>query len=170
MLTIEIDGSRAVRIDFLNHAVQVVVGQLIVQFLQDFLQTRCGNETVALLVVQAERFLKFLLHGLSVLFNDELGSQLHELGELQTTGLCISQSENALITNLQYTFFNFISLTIFINLIDKLFEDFLVEGLSHQSQNVGDHVARDAARLLAVEAVECLLQHYSGMKNGVYGF
>lgn len=52
------------------------------------------------------------------------------------------------------------TLTVLIHLIDQLLEDLLVEGLAHQPQNVGDHVARNAARLLAVEAVERLLQDY----------
>lgn len=84
-LTIKVHGSGAVGVDFLNHNVQLVVGQLIVQLSQDFTQASGGDVTIALLVVQAESFAQFLLHSLSIFLNNELGGQLNEFVELQTT-------------------------------------------------------------------------------------
>lgn len=46
-----------------------------------------NEKTLTFLVVQSESFPEFLLHGLSIFFNDELGGQGHELSELKTTRL-----------------------------------------------------------------------------------
>lgn len=87
-LTIKINGARAVGIDFLNHDVELLFGQLVVQFLEDLLQAGGGNVAIALLVVQTESLAQLLLHGLIILLHDELSSQLDELLELQATGFC----------------------------------------------------------------------------------
>lgn len=53
-------------------------------------------------------------------------------------------------------------LTVLVNLLNHLLEDFAVEGLSHQSEDFADRFRRDAASLFAVEAVEGLLQDCGG--------
>lgn len=50
-------------------------------------------------------------------------------------------------------------LTVGIDFLDELVEDLLVEGLTHESEDVGDHVGGDATALLPVEAVESLAEH-----------
>lgn len=87
-LTIKVHGAGAVGIDLLDHDVQLLVGQLVVQLAQDLAQAGGGNVAIALLVVQAESFTQLLLHGLIVLLHNEFGSQLDELLELQATRLC----------------------------------------------------------------------------------
>jgi len=86
-LTIEIHCTGTIGIDLLDHDVQFLLGQLVVQLLEDLLQAGGGNEAVALLVIETEGLTELLLHGLRILLHDELGSQLHELTELQATGL-----------------------------------------------------------------------------------
>lgn len=49
-------------------------------------------------------------------------------------------------------------LTVGIYFLDQLLQDLLVEGLTHESQDVRHHVAGDAARLLVVEAFEGLAE------------
>lgn len=86
-LTIKVHGAGAVGIDLLDHAIELSVSQLVVQLTQDLLQAGSGDVSVSLLVVQAESLTQLLLHGLGILLNDELGSQLNELVELQTARL-----------------------------------------------------------------------------------
>lgn len=45
-------------------------------------------DPLTFLVVQPEGLLEFLLHGLIVFLNDELGGQRHELLELEPSGFC----------------------------------------------------------------------------------
>lgn len=131
---VKVNRAGPVRVDLLDHHVQIVVGQLIVQLPQDLAQAAGGDEAVTFLVVQTERLPEFLLQGLLVLLNDELGRERHELGELDLTG------------------------TILVDLLDHLLEDLAVEGLAHQPEDFGHRLGRDAASLVAVEAVEGLLQ------------
>lgn len=131
---VKVNRARPVRVDFLDHHVQIVVGQLVVQLPQDLAQAAGGDEAVTFLVVQTERLPEFLLQCLLVLLNDELGRQRDELGELDLTG------------------------TILVDLLDHLLEDLAVEGLAHQPEDFGHRLGRDAASLVAVEAVEGLLQ------------
>lgn len=72
-LTIEIDRSRTVGVDFLDHHVQVLLGQLVVQLPKDLAQAGGGNEAVSFLVVQTEGLFQLLVQGFLVLLNDELG-------------------------------------------------------------------------------------------------
>lgn len=131
---VKVNRARPVRVDLLDHHVQIVVGQLIVQLPQDLAQAAGGDETVTFLVVQTERLPQLLLQRFLVLLNDELGGERHELGELDLTG------------------------TILVDLLDHLLEDLAVEGLAHQPEDFGHRLGRDAAGLVAVEAVEGLLQ------------
>lgn len=47
MHTIEVDRSRAVRVDFFNHHVELPIRQLVIKFPQDFAQTRRRDVTVS---------------------------------------------------------------------------------------------------------------------------
>lgn len=69
-----------------------------------------------------------------ILLNDELSGENDKLFELQTSGF------------------------VFINLFNHLLEGLLVEWLSHQSEDFLDGLGRDGSALLAIEAVEGILQ------------
>lgn len=86
-LTIKINRSRAVGINFIDHHVQILVGQLVIQLSQDLAQAGGWDEAVAFLVVQTERLSELLLQGLLILLNDELGRERDELTELNLAGL-----------------------------------------------------------------------------------
>lgn len=51
-------------------------------------------------------------------------------------------------------------LTVGIHFLDQLLQDLLVEGLTHETQDVGHHVAGDAAGFLVVKALEGLAEDY----------
>lgn len=103
-----------------------------------------NNSIHTFFVVKPEGFPQLFLHGFSIFLNDELGSKGDEFLEFKATGLY--QTNQQLIQ--LHTFFNSKTtsiLTISVDFFDEFFEDFLVEGLTHQTQNVGDHVAWNAA-------------------------
>lgn len=86
-LTIEINCTGTITIDFFDHNVQFLFGQLIIEFLENLLQAGGGNETIALFIIETEGLTQLLLHGFGILLHNEFGSQLHELTEFQTTRL-----------------------------------------------------------------------------------
>lgn len=57
------------------------------------------------------------------------------------------------------------SLTVFIDFFNQFFKDFLIKRLTHQTQDVGHQFSGNAAALLAIEAVESLLQNYTKGKQ-----
>jgi hypothetical protein len=159
LLTIKIDGSRAISVDFLDHHVQLLVRELVVQLPQDLAKTSGGDVSVALLVVQPERLLQLLLHGLVVLLHYELSRERDELLELQPARLCnLGLKRRAPLSTV---------LTVGVDLLDQLLQDFLVEGLPHEAEDVGDHVGGDAARLLVVEGFESLAQDWTIINNAL---
>lgn len=143
-LTIKIDGSGAVRVDLLDHNVQLLVCQLIVELPKNLAQASGGNVSVALLVVKSESLPQFLLQSLVVLFDDEFGSQLNEFTKLQAARL------------------------ISIHLLDQLFENLFIERLTHQSQDIGNRLRRDAAAFLMIKAVESLLQNRDLLRSEIF--
>lgn len=54
---------------------------------------------------------------------------------------------------------NKMKLTVGVDLFDELVEDLFVEGLTHESEDVGNHVGGNAAALVPVKTVEGLAQH-----------
>lgn len=50
-------------------------------------------------------------------------------------------------------------LTIGVDLVDQLVQDFLVERLPHQPKDIGHHVGGDATTLPTVEAIESFPQN-----------
>lgn len=44
--------------DFLNNAIQISRGKLVIESAQDFLESGCGNVTVTLTIVETESFLQ----------------------------------------------------------------------------------------------------------------
>lgn len=67
LLTVKIHGAGRVTVNFLDHLVQLVVGELVVEGEQDLAQRVDGYVAVALLVVQPERLLELEQHHLVVL-------------------------------------------------------------------------------------------------------
>jgi len=132
---VEVNGAGSIGVDFFDHNIELLIRELIVEFPQDFSQTRGGDVSISFFVVEPEGLSQLLLQRFRVLLDDELGCQRYEFVELQSAG--------------------FVS----VDFIDELIENLLVEGLSHQSENIGHHVGGDAAALLPVEAVEGLAQH-----------
>lgn len=49
-------------------------------------------------------------------------------------------------------------LTVGVHLFDELLQDLLVEGLTHEPEDVGDHVAGDGAGVFPVEGIESLAE------------
>lgn len=47
LITIEINGARSIRIDFLDHNVKFFISELIIKLSQDFPQTCCWNISIA---------------------------------------------------------------------------------------------------------------------------
>lgn len=111
---------------------------LTVQLAENFTQAGGGDVSVALLVVEAEGFTKLLLHRFGILLNDKLGSQLDKLVEFQASRF------------------------ILIDLLDHVVQNLLVEGLSHQAEDLSHRLSGDASSLRGIEAVKRLLQNCCG--------
>lgn len=81
-------------------------------------------------------WLKKFLTCFWIFLNDELGAQNDKLFELQAAGF------------------------VFIDFLNHLFEDLLVEGLTHQSENLSNGFGGDRAGLFAIEALEGFSQDF----------
>ena len=77
-ITIEINGSRSVGVDFRDDAIQISIVQFVVQGGQNLLQRARRYVTVALAIVKSKGFLQFLLHGLGILLLQEVSSDVAE--------------------------------------------------------------------------------------------
>lgn len=78
----------------------------------------------------------------------------------------INQHVKPIYANL-FFFFKLIKLTIGINFFNEFFQDAFVEGLTHQTQDVSNHIARDASAAAGVEAIESLLEDWKKL-NKIY--
>ena len=76
---VKVHGARAVLVDFIDNAVQVLWGQPGVKLGDDLPELSGGDEALALLVVDPEGLFELSLHGLLVgLLNQELGAELEQ--------------------------------------------------------------------------------------------
>jgi len=84
---VKVHGSRSVLVNFVNDAVEIFRGEPGIQLGNDFAQLAGGDESGAVLVVDAEGLLQLGLHGLLVgLLDQELGAQLAKLSKLNLAG------------------------------------------------------------------------------------
>lgn len=109
------------------------------------------------LVVETEGLLEFFVQRVGVLLYDELGGQQDELLETQLARSFV-HDRNGTLPGFAVIGVYRVS-TLSVEGVDEFFENFVVVGLAHQTQNAADHFARDGAVLLAVEIVEGLFQN-----------
>lgn len=82
-----------------------------------------------------------ILTGFLIFFNDEFGSQNNEFFKFKTSWF------------------------VLIDFFNHLIQDLFIEGLSHQSENFSNSFCGNWAALLAIEAIESILQDYFWMEN-----
>merc|ERR1719370_505765 len=127
-------------INLLNDAIKISVSQFGVNLLQDLSEDIIGDEALAILVVNSEGLLEFVLQLLFVLFNEELCGQFCELLKLKHAR------------------------AIIIDLINDFLEVSLLDLDAHHAQDVADGLNTDGALALSVERLE------GGLQGGGLGF
>merc|ERR1711994_285503 len=132
---VEIHGAGSILVQFLNDSFELLISQGSKQFTNQGPQGLGCDEALALLVVDPEGVLQFLLHRLHVrVLDQEGGTQLAELTE-----------------------FN-LSRAILVNLVQKFSQLLLRRPESHRPHDVTKVVSREELLLLGVKQVEADLQ------------
>merc|ERR1711911_47463 len=82
---VKVQSAGAVLIDLLNDAIEILLGEFVVNLTQNLLESVCSDEALLVLVINTESLLQLLLQRLVILLHQELGGKLTKLTKLEKT-------------------------------------------------------------------------------------